>query len=107
MDYTDVVSSDLPSGARRKLCVANALIGKPKLVVLDEPAANIDPVTRRYIWKTLRAHVEGRTIILSSHILDEVEILCKRKIIITKGSVRCSGSTEFLKSLFGIEYNLT
>ncbi len=104
---SNTLASELSASGKRRLCVANALIGKPRLVVLDEPAAGIDPLTRRYIWKTLRSNAEGRTIVMSSHFLDEVDILCKRKVIITKGTVRCRGTSEFLKRLFGIGYHLT
>ena len=107
LDSKKIVSSKLSPSLKRCLSVANALIGGPKLVVLDEPAAGIDSVTRRFIWRTLRNHSEGRVIIMTSHYLGEVDVLCRRKVIITKGKVRCSGSTKFLKNLFGIGYHLT
>ena len=51
VQHSNTLAANLTGSEKRRLCVANALIGKPKLVVLDEPAAGIDPLTRRYIWK--------------------------------------------------------
>ncbi|CAG2105325.1 unnamed protein product [Medioppia subpectinata] len=100
-------SKDLSGGQKRKLCIALALIGDPKVVVLDEPTSGVDVAIRRQIWSILQSHKANKTIIMTTHFMEEADILCDRKAILTKGSLRCVGSSLFLKKKFGIGYHLT
>lgn len=92
---------------KRKLSIAIALIGGSKLVILDEPTAGIDAHARRSIWSLLIKHKEGRTIILSTHHMDEADILSDRIAIISEGQLKTAGSSMFLKKKFGVGYKLT
>ncbi|XP_077391609.1 ATP-binding cassette, sub-family A (ABC1), member 7 isoform X2 [Festucalex cinctus] len=97
----------LSGGMKRKLSVAIAFVGGSKVVVLDEPTAGVDPYSRRSIWDLLLKYRKDRTIILSTHYMDEAEILGDRIAIISHGKLCCCGSPLFLKSKLGSGYSLT
>jgi ATP-binding cassette subfamily A (ABC1) protein 3 len=101
------LAKDLSGGARRKLSVAIALIGGSKFVLLDEPTAGMDLSARRKLWNMLKNYKNNRTIILTTHYMDEADILGDRIGIMTDGQLICLGSSLFLKNRFGVGYNLT
>uniref|UniRef100_A0A8D0CQN9 P-type phospholipid transporter n=1 Tax=Sander lucioperca TaxID=283035 RepID=A0A8D0CQN9_SANLU len=100
-------TKNLSGGMRRKLSVAIAFVGGSKVVVLDEPTAGVDPYSRRGIWDLLLKYRKDRTIILSTHYMDEAELLGDRIAIISQGKLCCCGSPLFLKSRLGSGYYLT
>lgn len=71
-------SKTLSGGQKRKLSVAMALIGNSKVVFLDEPTSGMDPYSRRMIWNLLRNYRENRVIILTTHFMDEADLLGDR-----------------------------
>ncbi|XP_072314586.1 phospholipid-transporting ATPase ABCA1-like [Eucyclogobius newberryi] len=101
------LAKNLSGGMQRKLSVAIAFVGGSKIVILDEPTAGVDPYARRGIWDLLLKYKQGRTIILSTHHMDEADILGDRIAIISNGRMRCCGSSLFLKKRFGSGYYLT
>ena len=103
----DSKSDDLSGGQKRKLSIGIALIGDPKIVFLDEPTAGIDAVSRRNLWSILKRRKAGKVILLTTHFMDEADILADRKAVISKGTLRCCGSSSFLKNKFGVGYHLT
>ncbi|XP_067671428.1 cholesterol transporter ABCA5-like [Haliotis asinina] len=105
-DKADTLSKNLSGGQKRKLSVAMALIGDPKIIFLDEPTAGMDPFSRRHLWSLLQNNKQGRIILLTTHFMDEADILADRKAIVNHGSLRCLGSSLFLKNRFGIGYHL-
>uniref|UniRef100_A0A8C4IKT2 P-type phospholipid transporter n=1 Tax=Dicentrarchus labrax TaxID=13489 RepID=A0A8C4IKT2_DICLA len=100
-------TKNLSGGMQRKLSVAIAFVGGSKVVVLDEPTAGVDPYSRRGIWDLLLKYRKDRTIILSTHYMDEAELLGDRIAIISQGKLCCCGSPLFLKSNLGSGYYLT
>uniref|UniRef100_A0A8C7GQP2 P-type phospholipid transporter n=1 Tax=Oncorhynchus kisutch TaxID=8019 RepID=A0A8C7GQP2_ONCKI len=100
-------SNTLSGGMQRKLSVALAFVGGSKVVILDEPTAGVDPYARRGIWDLLLKYRAGRTIILSTHHMDEADILGDRIAIISHGKLCCVGSSLFLKTQLGTGYYLT
>jgi ABC-type multidrug transport system ATPase subunit len=100
-------SAALSGGQKRKLCLAIALIGNSRTLFLDEPTSGMDPHSRRAIWALLREQREGRTIVLTTHFLDEAELLADRIAIMAEGALRCVGSVLFLKAQFGVGYRLS
>uniref|UniRef100_A0A8C3GW69 P-type phospholipid transporter n=1 Tax=Corvus moneduloides TaxID=1196302 RepID=A0A8C3GW69_CORMO len=100
-------AQNLSGGMQRKLSVAIAFVGEAKVVVLDEPTSGVDPYSRRSIWDLLLKYRPGRTIILSTHHMDEADILGDRVAIISQGKLFCSGSPVFLKNSFGSGFYLT
>ncbi|XP_068775738.1 phospholipid-transporting ATPase ABCA7 isoform X2 [Struthio camelus] len=97
----------LSGGMQRKLSVAIAFVGGSKVVILDEPTAGVDPYSRRSIWELLLKYRKGRTIILSTHYMDEADLLGDRIAIISQGRLCCCGSPLFLKARLGTGYYLT
>ncbi|KOX68527.1 ATP-binding cassette sub-family A member 5 [Melipona quadrifasciata] len=97
----------LSGGQKRKLSVGIAIIGDPKIIILDEPTAGVDPYSRRQMWSFLQSRRHGKVILLTTHFMDEADILADRKAVISKGKLRCCGSSLFLKNKFGIGYHLT
>lgn len=97
----------LSGGQKRKLSVGIAIIGDPKIIILDEPTAGVDPYSRRHMWSVLRSRAHGRVILLTTHFMDEADILADRKAVVSKGKLRCAGTSLFLKNKFGIGYHLT
>ncbi|KAK3087439.1 hypothetical protein FSP39_005943 [Pinctada imbricata] len=96
----------LSGGMQRKLSVAIAFVGGSQMVILDEPTAGVDPYARRAIWDLLIKYKHGRTILLSTHHMDEADILGDRIAIISNGELKCCGSSIFLKNTFGDGYHL-
>ncbi|KVH98695.1 ABC transporter A family member 2-like [Cynara cardunculus var. scolymus] len=91
-------------GMKRRLSVAIALIGEPKLVILDEPTTGMDPITRRHVWDIIENAKKGRAVILTTHSMEEADILSDRIGIMTKGRLSCIGNSIRLKSRFGTGY---
>ncbi|XP_016898579.1 ATP-binding cassette sub-family A member 2 isoform X2 [Cynoglossus semilaevis] len=97
----------LSGGMKRKLSVAIAFVGGSRAVILDEPTAGVDPYARRAIWDLILKYKQGRTILLSTHHMDEADLLGDRIAIISHGKLQCCGSPLFLKSTYGDGYKLT
>lgn len=97
----------LSGGQRRKVSLAVALIGAPSIVFLDEPSSGLDPFARRQIWDVIEQSSAGKTIILSTHYLDEADHLGDNVTIMSQGSVQASGTPLQLKAAFGNGYSLT
>jgi ATP-binding cassette subfamily A (ABC1) protein 3 len=106
-DAKVMVAKNLSGGNKRKLSVAIALIGGSKLVLLDEPTAGMDLTARRRLWNMLKSQKNDRIIILTTHYMDEADILGDRIGIMAGGQLVCLGSSLFLKNRFGVGYNLT
>jgi ABC-type multidrug transport system ATPase subunit len=94
-------------GMKRKVLIAMALLGDPEVVFLDEPSAGMDPYNRRIIWDMIIAAKKGRSIILTTHFLDEADVLSDRIGIIKNGKLITCGSSLFLKHHFGAGYTLS
>ncbi|XP_060089129.1 phospholipid-transporting ATPase ABCA1-like [Heteronotia binoei] len=100
-------TKNLSGGMQRKLSIAIAFVGGSKVVILDEPTAGVDPYSRRGIWELLMKYRAGRTIILSTHYMDEADLVSDRIAIISQGRLCCCGSSLFLKTKLGTGYYLT
>jgi ABC-2 type transport system ATP-binding protein len=101
----------LSGGQKQRLAVACALVGDPELLFLDEPTTGLDPRSRRQLWEIIRSYRrQGRTILLTTHYLDEAERLCDRVAIVDRGKVIAEGTPhELIVSLGGehmIEFTL-
>ena len=68
---------------------------------MDEPTAGMDPSARRQTWNVLQRAREGRTMLLSTHYMDEADLLGDRIAIMSEGVVKCCGSSLFLKKIYG------
>ena len=100
-------SKNLSGGQKRKLSLAIALIGGSPIVMLDEPTSGMDLTARRRMWDMLKNEKNKRIVILTTHYMEEADILADRIAIMADGKVRCIGSPLFLKNRYGVGYNLT
>ncbi|KAK7199514.1 ATP-binding cassette subfamily A, member 1 [Novymonas esmeraldas] len=101
------MSKALSGGQKRKLSVAVAFVGGSRLVFLDEPTAGMDVGARRHTWALLKEMAKSHTILLTTHFMDEADLLGDRVAIMNKGRLQCSGSNMFLKSKLGVGFVLT
>lgn len=86
VDKADAITSTLSGGMKRRVLIAQALVHRPPVVVLDEPTAGVDVELRRLLWAfTERLHKQGHTIVLTTHYLEEAEALCGRIAILRRG----------------------
>ncbi|QKW18191.1 ABC transporter ATP-binding protein [Kitasatospora sp. NA04385] len=96
-EHADRRVAQLSGGQRQRLALATALVHDPELIFLDEPTAALDPAARRSLWEVLRnLHSGGRTIVYTTHHLDEAEALCDRVAIVAHGSVLALDSPRHL-----------
>ncbi|CAG9810455.1 unnamed protein product [Chironomus riparius] len=100
-------SKNLSGGQKRRLSIALALCGNPKFVIMDEATSGMDPSSRRDLWNLLISEKKDKTILISTHFMDEADILGDRIAIMTEGQLRTVGSSFFLKKRFGTGYRLT
>jgi lipooligosaccharide transport system ATP-binding protein len=91
----DTTVDDLSGGMKRKLSVARALINDPRILILDEPTTGLDPAARRQIWDTvIKLGSEGKTVILTTHYMDEAQELCDRIALVFGGKILEYGSPD-------------
>src|SRR5439155_23486212 len=94
----------LSGGQKQRLAVAAALVGDPELLFLDEPTTGLDPQSRRQLWDILRGlKAQGRTILLTTHYMDEAEKLCERVAVVDHGKVIALGTPAQLIAKLGGE----
>ncbi|KAE9002859.1 ABC transporter A family member 1 [Phytophthora rubi] len=106
-DKINVRSHALSGGMQRKLSLAIAFLGNSTVVFLDEPTAGMDPYSRRSTWELIQRNRAGRVVILTTHFMDEADILGDRIAIMAEGRLQCVGSSLFLKKRFGVGYRLS
>lgn len=95
----------LSGGQRQRLAVATALVGDPELLFLDEPTTGLDPQSRRQLWDVIRAIKDrGRSVVITTHYMDEAERLCDRVAVIDHGKVIALGTPAELIARVGGEH---
>ena len=100
-------SKNLSGGQKRKLSVGIAFIGGSRVVLLDEPTSGMDPYSRRFTWNLIRQQKKGRIVVLTTHFMDEADLLGDRVAIMGDGKLRCCGSSLYLKTKYGLGYSMT
>jgi len=103
-DSAESLVEELSGGMKRRLSVAVSLVGDPQVIFLDEPTTGLDPESRRQLWDVLLKVKEGKCIILTTHSMEEADVLCTRIGIISRGALKCIGTNARLKSKFGAGY---
>ena len=107
-DFTKFYPKQLSGGLLRRLNIACGIAHKPKLIFLDEPTVAVDPQSRNNILEGIKKlRDNGATIVYTTHYMEEVEILCDRVIILDKGKIIASGTTDELKTLANIEEKIS
>ena len=94
--YADVIIGKLSKGYRQRVALAQALVAKPKVVILDEPTIGLDPVQIKETRQMIRSLAQTCTVLLSTHILSEVVQICSRVLIISSGKLLAD---DYLKNL--------
>eukprot|EP00474_Spongospora_subterranea_P005858 CRZ06316.1 hypothetical protein [Spongospora subterranea] len=94
-------------GMKRRLCVAIAFIGKPSVVLLDEPTTGLDPAARKNLWTVISNYKKSCALMLTTHSMEEAENLCDRVAIFERARLRCIGTCSALKQRFEQGYKLT
>ena len=105
-EKSDTLSSHLSGGMQRRLCTAIALIGEPDVILLDEPSAGLDPVSRRNLWDVIRETMSNRAVILTTHSMEEAEALASRIAILVQGQLQCIGTPTHLKKTLGQDFEI-
>ncbi|XP_047689671.1 ATP-binding cassette sub-family A member 9 isoform X2 [Prionailurus viverrinus] len=103
----DILAQNLSGGQKRKLTFGIAILGNPQVLLLDEPTAGSDPLSRHRVWNLLKERKSDRVILFSTQFMDEADILADRKVFISNGRLKCAGSSLFLKKKWGIGYHLS
>lgn len=92
----------LSGGMKTRLNIACALMHSPEVLIMDEPSVGLDPVSRKALWDTIRAvNKEGKTILITTHYMEEADLLCDRILIMNRGSVIVDGKSDELKNRVG------
>jgi ATP-binding cassette, subfamily A (ABC1), member 3 len=106
-EHIDKLVKEYSGGNKRKLSTAVALVGDPSVIYLDEPTTGMDPGAKRHFWSVInKLRSQGRTIVLTSHSMEECEALCTRLAIMMHGKFQCLGSVQYLKSKFSADFML-
>uniref|UniRef100_A0A914ZJC1 ABC transporter domain-containing protein n=3 Tax=Parascaris univalens TaxID=6257 RepID=A0A914ZJC1_PARUN len=106
-EYADIEASAYSGGTKRKLSTAIALVGNPQIIFLDEPTTGMDPRARQFIQSVIKGlSIAGKSILLTSHSMEECEALCGRLSVMVNGKLRCLGTCQHLKDKYGDGYSI-
>ena len=94
-------------GMKRRLSLAISAIGNPKVIFLDEPTTGLDPKVRQQIWELIEKLKKGKSIILTTHSMEEADILADRLSVMVKGKLKCVGTSLYLKQKYGDGHRVT
>ncbi|CAG8514994.1 1192_t:CDS:2 [Acaulospora morrowiae] len=94
-------------GMKRRLSMLISTIGDPKIIFMDEPTTGMDPVNRRHVWSFIEKFKKGRVIILTTHSMEEADVLGDRICVMAHGKLRALGNTIHLKNKFGTGYRVS
>ncbi len=98
-DHASVIIGQLSKGYRQRVGLADAILARPPVLVLDEPMAGLDPNQIREVRDLIRSLAEDHAVLLSTHIMSEVESTCDRALVIHRGRLVAQGSLEALRKL--------
>ena len=94
-------------GMKRRLSLAVAAVGNPKIILLDEPTTGLDPKVRSQVWHLIERLKEGKSIILTTHSMEEADVLADRICVVSKGKMKCVGTSFYLKKAYGEGHRIT
>jgi sodium transport system ATP-binding protein len=101
-DFRDVLCARMSTGMRQKVSIARAIVHDPPVLIFDEPTLGLDVLVARAVLENIkRLRDQGKCILYSTHIMREVEKLCDRVAIVSKGKIQASGTLEELRSKYG------
>lgn len=100
-EKAEALVETISMGMKRRLCLAIALCGDSKVILADEPTTGMDPIARKAVWDLLQVEKSTRIIVMSTHNMEEADVLADRVAILQSGKLKCYGSPKFLKNLYG------
>jgi len=103
----NITAGSYSGGMKRRLSVAVALVGDPKIVFLDEPTTGMDPVSRRKVWNLIERIKRGRVTLLTTHSMEEADILGDKIAIMKDGYLASIGTNLHLKNKYGSGYSIS
>ncbi|CEJ87456.1 hypothetical protein VHEMI04420 [[Torrubiella] hemipterigena] len=106
LQKTDCLAQDLSGGQKRKLQLACTFIGGSSVCLVDECTSDLDPLSRQAVWDLLLRSRANRSIILTTHFLDEVDVPADHIVVLSKGKVVCKGTPVELNSTYGGGYRV-
>jgi ABC-type multidrug transport system ATPase subunit len=92
---------------KRRLSLAMSICNNPKVIFIDEPTTGMDPGNRRHIWETILKIRKGRLVVLTTHSMEEADVLGDKIAIMSKGRLKCVGNSLHLKTKYGSGYRLS
>ena len=104
MDKAKAKAKTLSGGQKRKLQLAISFTGGSSVCFIDEASSGLDPLSRRHIWNIIQNGHSKRTVLITTHFLDEADVLADHIAIVYKGKLVCAGPPTMLKSSFGGDY---
>ncbi|KAG4081224.1 P-loop containing nucleoside triphosphate hydrolase protein [Neocallimastix lanati (nom. inval.)] len=107
-EHKNKYPNELSGGTKRKLCILLALICYSDKLILDEPTSGMDPATKIFIWNIIKnySNLKSCSTILTTHSMEEAELLCDRIGIIVNGKIQCIGSPKYLKMNYNTNYDI-
>eukprot|EP00842_Homolaphlyctis_polyrhiza_P001596 jgi/Hompol1/2437/HPOL_006000-RA len=96
----------LSGGNRRKVSVAVAIIGRPPVILLDEPSTGMDVLSKRHMWDVITSLLQEHAVVLTTHSMEEAEAISSRLAIMSHGSLRCIGTMQHLRDRFSSGYEV-
>lgn len=92
LDSANLAVGKYSGGMRRRMSVALSTIGEPKIILMDEPTTGMDPVSRRQVWDLIQKMKKNRVIIMTTHAMEEAELLSDKLAVLNHGEVACVGT---------------
>lgn len=105
--FSSQKSSTMSGGQKRRVSLAISTMGNPRVVMLDEPTTGLDPLTRHRVWKGIGEIKQGRVVLLTTHSMEEADVLGDQICIMAKGRMQAIGSSLRLKNKFGSGYRVS
>ncbi|RHZ80225.1 hypothetical protein Glove_138g24 [Diversispora epigaea] len=103
----NIPAGSYSGGMKRRLSMLISTIGDPRIIFLDEPTTGMDPVNRRHVWSFIEKFKKGRVIILTTHSMEEADVLGDRICVMAHGRLRAIGNSIHLKNKFGAGYRIS
>lgn len=103
----DLAVGKYSGGMRRRISVALSTMGNPNIILLDEPTTGMDPVSRRHVWTLIQRLKLEKSIIMTTHAMEEAELLSDKLIVLNHGKLKCSGTPLQLKNMLGKGYRVS
>ena len=101
-DFRDVLGAKMSTGMRQKVSIARAIVHDPPVMIFDEPTLGLDVLVARAVLENIeRLRDEGKCILYSTHIMREVEKICTRVAIVSKGKIQAAGTLDELRDRYG------